>query len=484
MSDLDALQDNDAPPRDDHPGGDGHQTCEASYAFRLQEEFAEAMRRFELKGIEVVEQVELIMKGKTDKKMVVKFNFDMRNDTPLLIAREMLEEHLVPNVSRVEELTMMIERAVIERCQKMTYSNPSLEVGAEAGLNRAQGRFPRQDSIDTGMPSYGSEMNAEPLSSSGHAEAEGSAEPAAAPSVSNNPEAVLIRDLSSQKHPQLSVEICADKHEDPTFQKEVRLLQTSLKYLYTDPNNLITQEGKFCDATEKALKSFQEHHKLESKKGVADNVVWDRLCEEVKKKEVKEAQKKARREEDKQKAQEQRAQKKQAQDLESAAQMEAMMGMFSNPKSAAPQQSTQPAPAVASASSAAPPVGTAVPPVSQAHTAAPAGPPTAAAADSGGAAPSAAAPAPQAAAPPQAVPPQVVGTGMPSAATPTAATTAQPLSEGGYPPQAAAPAALGAPATAPAAPAAPADSILPGTAPAASGVTAAPASGSLAPPPG
>lgn len=194
-------QDIDAPLRDDHPVGDngeGHQPCEA---------FTDALKRFELYGIEVVEQVELKIIGRTDKKMNVKFDFDTRHDTPLLIAREMLEENLAPAVSGVEELTILIERAVIERCQKMTYSNPNFEAGPGAHRD-----LRRQDS--TGLSTW-SEINAEPLSTTGHSEA-------ATPSVSQSPEAVLIRELSGQKHVQLSAEICVDKGEDPIYQKEVR----------------------------------------------------------------------------------------------------------------------------------------------------------------------------------------------------------------------------------------------------------------------
>merc|ERR1711879_1097828 len=94
------------------------------------------------------------------------------------------------------------------------------------------------------------------------------------------------------------------------------LLQGSLAYLIPAiEEKMYEQVGEWCEATSKAVDSFQEYHSIsKEKEGIVDEKFWEMLSEEVKKKEAKETQRKAKREEDQRKANEVKKLKKEAQD--------------------------------------------------------------------------------------------------------------------------------------------------------------------------
>merc|ERR1719324_1948376 len=120
------------------------------------------------------------------------------------------------------------------------------------------------------------------------------------------------------KHMKLSAEICTKEmlSADVNKTREVAELQRCLKFLFSPEG--MKEGGEWCEATTKAIISFQERHKLSGTKGTADDVFWDKLAEEVKIKEKKEEQKKAKREEEQRKLEQDRLTKKQQQDRESA----------------------------------------------------------------------------------------------------------------------------------------------------------------------
>mmetsp|Transcript_15728 Transcript_15728/g.47534 ORF Transcript_15728/g.47534 Transcript_15728/m.47534 type:complete len:954 (+) Transcript_15728:2-2863(+) len=133
-------------------------------------------------------------------------------------------------------------------------------------------------------------------------------------------------------HSQVLAEVFREGHvaSEDSMPKEqaTTLLQRSLAYLIP-----AVQEGDFkgggvwCEATSKAVSSFQKYHSLSNETGVTEEKFWDMLSDEVKKRDVKENLKKAKREEEKKRSQKEREQRKQLQDRESALQLEQMMGI-------------------------------------------------------------------------------------------------------------------------------------------------------------
>lgn len=309
-------------------------------------------------------------------KYNVAFDFDPQRDTAILVAKELLDAGIAPQGILLEDLSRDIEHAIIARCAKIKVGGAHAgdHPGAATGVSpSAAGAAPAAILATSGIPPGAAAVAV----STGLAAASGAGTPhvgghghrAAIPGASSGgalsttvpnavapeytPEGFLAMHpapentleaaecesarwgslgwIAGVKHPLLSAELCRDLAGDDAtaaLREHVILLQRSLAYLIPAvQEDDFKQTGDWCDATSKAVVSFQEYHSLTNEKGVVDEKFWEMLSDQVKKKDVKEAQKRAKREEDRRKKLQVQEQRKQQQNQESAVQFEAMMGL-------------------------------------------------------------------------------------------------------------------------------------------------------------
>merc|ERR1719297_132048 len=114
------------------------------------------------------------------------------------------------------------------------------------------------------------------------------------------------------------------------------------------------QIGVWCEVTSKAVSSFQKYHSLTSETGITEEKFWEKVSDQVKRRDEKEEEKKAKREADRKRSQQVREQRKQEQDRESALQLEQMMGLCHANLHPAPAKSGEEKGAASSAANAAP----------------------------------------------------------------------------------------------------------------------------------
>jgi len=150
--------------------------------------------------------------------------------------------------------------------------------------------------------------------------------------------------------------------DDPVPREHQAMLQRSLAYLIPEVNVVdFRQIGVWCEATSKAVSSFQKYHSLSSETGITEEKFWEKVSDQVKQRDDKEEEKKAKREADRKRSQQVREQRKQEQDRESAKQLEQMMGNVHANLHPAPAKSEEPG-VVSSAANAAPPAQQTAPP--------------------------------------------------------------------------------------------------------------------------
>lgn len=143
--------------------------------------------------------------------------------------------------------------------------------------------------------------------------------------------------------------------DDSLPREQLALLQRSLAYLIPGVNvGDFKQIGCFCEATSKAISSFQKYHSLSSETGITEEKFWEKVSDQVKRRDEREEEKKAKREADRKRSQQVREQRKQEQDRESALQLEQMMGLCHANLHPAPAQSGEEKGAASSAANAAP----------------------------------------------------------------------------------------------------------------------------------
>jgi len=117
--------------------------------------------------------------------------------------------------------------------------------------------------------------------------------------------------------------------EDPVPRNQLAMLQRSLAYLIPEVNvGDFGQIGVWCEATSKAVSSFQKYHSLSSETGITEEKFWEKVSDLVKQRDEKEEEKKAKREADRKRSQQVREQRKQEQDRESALQLEQMLQVW------------------------------------------------------------------------------------------------------------------------------------------------------------
>jgi len=151
--------------------------------------------------------------------------------------------------------------------------------------------------------------------------------------------------------------------DDPMPREQLVLLQRSLAHLIPGVNmDHFRQVGVWCEATSKAVSSFQKYHSLSSETGITEEKFWEKVADQVKLRDEKEEEKKAKREADRKRSQQVREQRKQEQDRESALQLEKMMGSCHANLHPAPAKSGDEKGVTGSAANAAPPVQPIVPP--------------------------------------------------------------------------------------------------------------------------
>jgi len=150
--------------------------------------------------------------------------------------------------------------------------------------------------------------------------------------------------------------------DDPVQREQLILLQRSLAYLIPEVNvGDFKQMGIWCEATSKAVSSFQKYHSLSSETGITEEKFWEKVSDQVKRRDEKEGEKRAKREADRKRSQQVREQRKQEQDRESALQLEQMMNLCHTNLHPAPAKSTEEKGVASTAANAPAPVQQMVP---------------------------------------------------------------------------------------------------------------------------
>jgi len=267
----------------------------------------ERMAALEKAGFIEVSQVQISIKQAdrpgTSTKVNVTFDFNIRNDTALTVAHELKDAIDYKIADRFEDLVVEIERAVMRRAGELLPEKNDTALPLESPTRA-------HEASSTGTESLG-------INSFSGINDDG--QTTRAPVAQQRLSAELLG-----KRMQLSAAVCSESSftSDPNKVKEVSLLQRSLEYLFASEVYVVVggdlKAGEWCEGITEAIKSFQERHSLPGQKGIADDKFWEKILEEVKKKENKEA----KREEDKTKAAEDRKAKKAEQDRESALQLE------------------------------------------------------------------------------------------------------------------------------------------------------------------
>jgi len=153
----------------------------------------------------------------------------------------------------------------------------------------------------------------------------------ASDSVEEKPLWVALGWAKAESQPQVLAEALKKNvvsSDDPVPREQLALLQRSLAYLIPGVNVAdFKQIGVWCEETSKAVSSFQKYHSLSSETGITEEKFWEKVSDQVKRRDEKEEEKKAKRESDRKRSQQVREQRKQEQDRESALQLEQMMGL-------------------------------------------------------------------------------------------------------------------------------------------------------------
>lgn len=316
-----------------------------------EEQFREALEAI---GNIVVTQVMMVLSNQSCK-LNVAFDFDPKEDTALGVAKELQDTGIAPQQIPMEDLIREIELAIMNRCKQLKAGeglvSPSASTASMVGLGHSAsamalpagtptgafgfGNSGKEHGLLKGASLYGSSSS---LATQGHHHgqegADGLGSITAEPTVEGwEYEGSKWNSFgwSAAKPCSLSASIFreagGDEAEKQQMKVEVTLLQRSLAYIHPEFKEEDFKDlGEWCEATNKAVESFREYHKLPGEKNVVDMKFWEVLAAQVKKKDNKEFEKKAKRELDRKKTQQVREQKKQQQDQESALQLEAMMG--------------------------------------------------------------------------------------------------------------------------------------------------------------
>jgi len=200
----------------------------------------------------------------------VAFDFQTSCDTPISVAKEFVDIH--PEL-KWEELLKSIEISLVARCQKIlqaTEKDPG-RAGDEA------------DKIPNG--------NCEGDSS------------------------LVALGLSGASKMALSADIFQSKVAagEDKVKEQVKILQRSLAFLLDVPEERY-QAGEWCDATLKAVNTFQENQKIKPS-GAVDAKLWESIIDEAKKKWQKDGQAKKKWQEEQAKREEEEKRRKKETEL-------------------------------------------------------------------------------------------------------------------------------------------------------------------------
>eukprot|EP00435_Cladocopium_sp_Y103_P034588 s194_g8.t5 len=254
----------------------------------------------------------------------IRFDFDKTKDNVLIAAFCLFGDGSVDKGMGFEKLTIDIEHAVMNRCKDL--------IGVEAGMG----------SVHTAAFA----MHGVPQAT-GSAREEGAgvshSDSFAQQTVqSKDKELTDVEDSKVNWHSlgwpaakriQLSSDISktnSEKGVDEVILREQRdailLLQRSLAYLIPK----VTEDyfpilGDWCKQTTEAVELFRSYHNIQNEKGVVDAKIWDKLADEVKKKDEKEAKKKEDRLKDQLNRQQEKLQRKEHRNFESSETYKNMM---------------------------------------------------------------------------------------------------------------------------------------------------------------
>ncbi|CAJ1334242.1 unnamed protein product [Effrenium voratum] len=249
----------------------------------------------------------------------IKFDFDRKKDNVLIAAFCLFGDGSVDKGMGYEKLTVDIEHAVMKRCCQL------------AGLDEAGAAAVQVAALTMHQGAV-------------QARTEGPTESAAQAAASKEKDKEYPEHEDSKvnwfslgwpsaKYLSLSSEICkanAEKGGPEEVLKDQRdavsLLQRSLAYLIPK----VTEEwfatiGEWCQQTTEAVELFRTYHHIQSRGGVVDAPIWDKLSSEVKKKDEKEAKKKEDRLKDQLNRQQEKLQRKEHRNLESSTMYQTMM---------------------------------------------------------------------------------------------------------------------------------------------------------------
>jgi len=236
----------------------------------------------------------------------IRFDFDKTKDNVLLAAFCLFGDGSVDKGMGFEKLTIDIEHAVMNRCKDLIGVEATSSAREEgAGVSHSDG-FAQQtvQSKDKELTDVeDSKVNWHSLG------------------------------WPAAKRIQLSSDISktnSEKGVDEVILREQRdailLLQRSLAYLIPK----VTEDyfpvlGDWCKQTIEAVELFRSYHNIQNEKGVVDAKIWDKLADEVKKKDEKEAKKKEDRLKDQLNRQQEKLQRKEHRNFESSETYKNMM---------------------------------------------------------------------------------------------------------------------------------------------------------------